>query len=150
MNALTCDADGTRNRGRRCRRQMTVYEAAKPPFGPAFSLFEARLCATDLSDKGFCRVCVCVCTRALAPSLILCSLRPSILSFFSFFILPANPLMQMLIRDSPFSHRAKSRFTRFINHSQRIIPRAMYIPRRVRLSRVCTTRDFKSQSGASS
>lgn len=58
VNALTCDADGTRNRGRRCRRQMTVCEAAKPPFGPAFSLFKARLYATDLSDKGFCRVCV--------------------------------------------------------------------------------------------
>lgn len=143
MNALTCDADGTRNRGRRCRRQMTVCEAAKPPFGPAFSLFEARLCATDLSDKGFC----CVCARA-----------PSLFSFFhpffffSFFLPPftCQPFDANANSRLPFLLRAKSRFTRFINHPRRIIPRVMYIPRRVRLSRVCTPRDFKSQPAASS
>lgn len=113
VNALTCDADGTRNRGRRCRRQMTVCEAAKPPFGPAFSLFKARLYATDLSDKGFCRVCArppsfLTVSLSLSPSLPLPlrSLRP----FTPLFILPTppglstsgNPLMQMLIRDYRF------------------------------------------------
>lgn len=112
VNALTCDADGTRNRGRRCRRQMTVCEAAKPPFGPAFSLFKARLYATDLSDKGFCRVC------ARPPSFLTVSLSLSLFaptsplpSPFHPLIYPpyppglstsGNPLMQMLIRDYRF------------------------------------------------
>lgn len=66
---------------------MTVCEAAKPPFGPAFSLFKARLYATDLSDKGFYRVC------ARPPSFLTVSLLLSLFAPTSSLPSPFHPLI---------------------------------------------------------
>lgn len=107
VNALTCDADGTRNRGWRCRRQMTVCEAAKPPFGPAFSLFKARLYATDLSDKGFAS---CVCEPSPFP--LLFALRPSRRPFSLFLYLAPSLSFSILLPLEPwqpFDANANSR-----------------------------------------